>query len=73
MTAGWIWMVVIAALIVWAVQTVVTRPKGKCERYQPDEPGALAMPERCDACSDIQTEAVERVRRSLTPPGSKVA
>lgn len=73
MVVGWIWMVVFWGLIIWAVYAVVTRIEGNHDRRQPGEPDALALLERRYARGEIGAEEFERMRQTLTPPGSKAA
>lgn len=65
MMMGWLWMVVIVGLIIWAVYAVVTRLEGGRERHQPDEPGALTNLERRYARGDITAEQFEEMASRL--------
>ena len=65
MAFGWLGMVVVVALIVWAVYAVVTRREGGRDLQQLDEPEALTSLERRYARGDITAEQFEEMRSRL--------
>jgi uncharacterized membrane protein len=65
MAFGWAGMVLVLALIAWAVYAVVTRRDGRGDQRQPDEPEPITILEGRFACGDITAEQFVEMRGRL--------
>ncbi|MHB8577830.1 MAG: SHOCT domain-containing protein [Dehalococcoidia bacterium] len=69
MALGWVGMVLMMALIVWAVYALMRRgDTGRGEAEHTQEPSALALLERRYARGDISTQEFEEMRVRLQSP-----
>jgi len=67
MVFGWLWMIVLWGLIIWAVYAVITRIEHRSPGQPPrGEPTALEILEQRYARGEITTEQFEEMRQRLT-------
>lgn len=69
MIFGWIWMVVLWGLIIWAVCAVVSRLTERHHTPLTTEPSALDILERRYASGELTHEQFEEMRQHLTGRG----
>lgn len=72
MASGWLWMIILAALIVWGVSAMTGSREGQPPpRPRGEEPSALAVLERRYAMGELSDEQFEQMRQRLQrPPGA---
>ena len=69
MAFGWLWMVVIWGLIIWAVYWIVSRLSERRESPAGRQESGLDILERRYASGELTHEQFEEMRRHLTAPG----
>ncbi len=66
MIFGWVWMLVLWGLIIWAVYAIVSRLTERHEGQPATPPSALDILERRYASGELTYEQFEEMRRRLT-------
>lgn len=71
MIFGWIWMIGLIAVVVWAVTSLTRTGTGRePARWQKTKETSLEILERRYAAGELSDEQFERMRRQLRQPSS---